>query len=1813
MTARSPHREAARDAHARIRAWALGLVALAPLLALAPLRAHAAMPPAGTPVDNTATATAHVVANGVWVNPASNTVRTVVQALDAVTLRYARSLLASPGETIAFAHVLAHAGNTNATYTLTLAQDGADGFDLSAPALLRDVDGDGVPSGPDTPIANGATVTLARGDSLALLVTGTVPANAPAFAHARVTLAAATPGGTRDAVTDTVRTGAAGAPPALAFWSAGFGTVVRSSALGAPLHVQAEAAACNTNPALRDTVALTLSSRLTGDSDVFLAIETGPNTGVFRTPPTPVTQSPPVSAPANDGVLMQSVGDEVEALLTGCGGAETRAHVWIQPGGVVFDARSDAPVAFARVALVDLTGAGNGGAPGGPARVLDWDGVSAAPSEVVTDASGRFEFPSVAASTYAIRVTPPATHTFPSTVPLPALSANRTLDAAGSYGGAFAISRDGDPVRLDVPVDGVVTWALFAEKTASKLEAEWGDLLEYRVNVANRSDSALAAVTLRDRLPHGFAYVRGTARVNGAAAEPATDTNGALTFALGAMATGDRTEIRYGVRVGAGAPEGDAINRAIAAAGTLESNEATARVRVRGDAFGGEALLTGTVWYDADRDGVRGPGEGGLPGVRLYLDDGSFAVTDEHGRWSMAGLSPRTHALKLDGTTLPPTARAAATHRHERDTPGLRFVTLTRGELARADFAVTGDTTASRQVRERQLASATANEAARVLQRGLSPLAPRAPVGDTRALPAARVTSGESAPAPERTASGDVASPATGGVEALPAATSPALALEQLLPALEPALGFVGIGAHDTIGVTQLSVVAKAPFGSRVALRVNGMPLPDSRVGRHFTAPRTGVEAWEYIGVALQSGDNTLELSVPRTGERVIAHVVAPGPFARLELHAPRRAHADGRAVVPVEVRVTDRDGVPIAARTIVTLEAGAARFAAPDLDPVTPGWQTAIEGGRARVALLAPASPGESRVVATSGDVRAAATIAFVPELRPMLAVGALEGVLRLRRYEGAAGAAGASGARVAGGAARLASFEAPVTQFTTESRDGRTAADAHGALFMKGRVQGDLLLTLGWDSDREREQRQFRDLTPDRGFPVAGDAATRGYEAQSTGQLYAKLERRDASLLYGDYVTGSGGGGPASSFRSLGRYGRSLTGALASWERGALAVHTFTSRDRAHRAVEELRGMGTSGPYVLAHAPLVENSERVELIVRDRAQPSIVRSSTSLQRFTDYTLEPLTGRLLLRAPAPSLDADLNTVWLRVSYERDGDGAPAWVHGADARVRVHPRLELGGVAVDDHDPAAPYELRSASAEWRAGAHTALAAEWAATRHVGEAAADAGRVELTHESPRGTARAWGVSTAPRFDNPSAGAGAGRNEAGATLALRLPDRSRLAMEALFSGDAEGRERRAGGLLSLDRALSTAVRGEFGVRVAGVTRRDAASDPTTASVRARLSAQWPKHPEWSGYSELEQDTRAWERRMAAVGGEYRFTARGRLYARHELLSSLSSAWAMSNTQSRAATVVGVDADVAHDAHVFSEYRMSDVIAGREGQAAVGLRNGWKIADGMRLSTTFERVTPLAGSDAGPTTALTGAVDFTGDDVWKGSSRFEVRTSRASDQFLQGMAAAVRLDSAWTALGRQLLTLTRTHGAGAEARERLQLGFAWRPNGPYEALGRWEFRYDREAPNAAAGIGRVRHVANIAALSGSATKRAWEGTLGWAGKLTREQESARVTAGGAQWVHGRIARALGAHWDAGVTGSVRAGRTLAEREYGLGAEVGRELARGAWLSLGFNRFGFDDDELAGESWTRAGAYLRVRMRFDERTFANEPEVRP
>jgi hypothetical protein len=551
-------------------------------------------------------------------------------------------------------------------------------------------------------------------------------------------------------------------------------------------------------------------------------------------------------------------------------------------------------------------------------------------------------------------------------------------------------------------------------------------------------------------------------------------------------------------------------------------------------------------------------------------------------------------------------------------------------------------------------------------------------------------------------------------------------------------------------------------------------------------------------------------------------------------------------------------------------------------------------------------------------------------------------------------------------------------------------------------------------------------------------------------------------------------------------------------------------------------------------------------------------------------------------------------------------------VNGTDARVKVRPNLELGGTYVDDKDPENPFELRGAFAGVRAGASTTIEGEWATTHRPGVSSGDGGRVELRHESAGANGRLYAAVTDSAFANPGSGFGPGRAEVGTRWDVRLAERTRLVTEGLYSGDVRADERRGGLLMSVAQGLSPWSRGELGVRAAGARRRGLDPEPDLLTVRAKLLGQLPRRPELSGYLEGEQDVRERDRRLLAAGGEYRFESRGRLYLRHELISSLSGAYSLDAGQRRLATVLGDAADVPRATHVFSEYRLADAISGRQAEAAIGLRNQWRVDEHYRVATTFERVEALRGGTPGPATALTGAIETVEDEPVRASGRVEVRSSRASDAFLASLGLASRLDSSWTLLGRTVLHVTDERARGVTERERLQLGVAYRAAGTgWDALGRYELRFDREP---LAALAPHRRVANVVTLNTSGPlAEVVDASLAWAGKVVQDRGEGLITATHAQWVRGRVREDLGRRWDIGLSASARFGERMSAVSQGYGIELGRRLGHDLWASAGWNWWGYDDPELTGDDYTRAGAYVRLRAKFDESLFVREREVTP
>ena len=78
----------------------------------------------------------------------------------------------------------------------------------------------------------------------------------------------------------------------------------------------------------------------------------------------------------------------------------------------------------------------------------------------------------------------------------------------------------------------------------------------------------------------------------------------------------------------------------------------------------------------------------GIAGVRVMLEDGSYAVTDRDGRYHFEGVTPGTHVVQLDDTTLPADRAAADCARNIRSAGRAfsRFVDGRGGALMRVDF-----------------------------------------------------------------------------------------------------------------------------------------------------------------------------------------------------------------------------------------------------------------------------------------------------------------------------------------------------------------------------------------------------------------------------------------------------------------------------------------------------------------------------------------------------------------------------------------------------------------------------------------------------------------------------------------------------------------------------------------------------------------------------------------------------------------------------------------------------------------------------------------------------------------------------------------------------------------------------------------------------------------------------------------------------------------------------------------------------------------------------------------------------------------------
>ena len=1367
----------------------------------------------------------------------------------------------------------------------------------------------------------------------------------------------------------------------------------------------------------------------------------------------------------------------------------------------------------------------------------------------------------------------------------------------------------------DLPADAtsntvqvnVLDPVLTLTKVVDRQAAEVGDSVGYRLLLGNTSQSTpLQSVLVSDLLPPGFRYAEGTVRLDGLEIpEPVVSGEGRqLTFAVGTLAPGAEALLTYRARVGPGAERGDGVNTASArgssaAGAVLGTGTARAGVRVTAGLFSGESVIIGRVYVDADEDGQPSPGDPGVPGVRLLLEDGTYVLTDIVGKYHLEGIRRGLHVLRLDGNTLPPGLRPAARGVRSGGDSDSLFIDLGPDELYKANFAVRpvgggdyphlavrfGDAPDAVLPLSPEIfaggSDAGGNFDVWVEQLGrylrhLGRAPARVRVEADPGLPDGLAgTLQEALSSALGVPGGEGLSPENLEDEDPEAAKKAADEVIRRMPATMAFLDPIDGGAVKS---SRTDVTVRVPLPAEPRLEVNGTPIPATQIGTTRTWERGRVGVYTYVNVGLREGRNVLTLRSSAGGAPLGIEVFRSGPPASIVV-AAEPTPADGITEARARVRVLDLSGNPVQDGTVATVEVDKGGIGGIDADPAREGFQVRMRGGEAWIRLPPAAAVGERRVVVTSGLASTEGLVRYVARAEKWVVSGVAEISV---------------GGDAVGG---LAEIDGPLV-----GDEEDPLVDGRAAFFARGSVADDHVLTFAYDSERRREQeRLFQEIDPERFFPAYGDSSRQAYAAETSGKLFARWEHLDSSALWGDFDTALDGG-------ELTRYDRRFHGMRTDLTFGGFGLQAFAA-DTPHTIVQdEIPGAGVSGPYVLKLRPIVANSERLAIEIRDRFHSERVLLRTELTRYVDYDIDYVLGTILFKEPVAAADAAFNPVMIVAIYETDDAGASHLVYGGRAGYRMNGAFEVGGTfVVEDHE-AGNFTLAGMDLTWRPMPGMRVRTEYGRTEDVLGVSGGAFVVDTSwniggRAEVRGYFRNLGIG----YRNPSR---SGAQEEG-TRKYGVEGRADLSAGLRVRGAAFSQESLLTGVRS--QVIEGGVEKDFGKVLANgglrYTHQMGGGLPSVSVPMVYAGARVHVAKEVDVILERDQALSSENLGLyptrTRAGVEYRLPDGSKAFVHQEFEEG--------DGPTATRTLAGVETRLSDHTTVTGQYTLEDSIAGQANRANLGLRTRLPISRLWTAQLFGERVATLEGDSSGDFTALGAGFEYLPEGV-KFSGRFETRFGEADTQYLLTAAGALKLGARYTLFAREVLSIFDPDEGPRDTDHDLLTGVAFRPvaTDRFNWLARFEL--GGEGGSSTIGAPESNRIGGVFQLNVEPAV-GWQLTAKLAARHVREQDEGidlSTLTGLAQF---RLGRDLGRRWNVGGAVRLLAQPESEIRETGLGVEAGFMVFKDLWLVLGYNITGYADGLYADADATEQGPYLAMRFKFDENTLrgVTGPEGRP
>jgi len=961
----------------------------------------------------------------------------------------------------------------------------------------------------------------------------------------------------------------------------------------------------------------------------------------------------------------------------------------------------------------------------------------------------------------------------------------------------------------------------------------------------------------------------------------------------------------------------------------------------------------------------------------------------------------------------------------------------------------------------------------------------------------------------------------------------------------------------------RILVRARMPLGTDTRLLVDGVAVPQTRVGQRDVDVANGVERITWYGVKIEPGWNTLVVEsrlIDGAVEVDSVHVALSSRTASLTAVRKRvLVPADGKTREGLAFEVVDGLGLPVADGVVATVVEGEALVDAVDVRPDARGLQVPVLGGRVTLTTRPRNETGRGVVAVECDGYRAETDVSFVSAQRPFFATGIVD--LKLGAYD-----AGGSGSG----------------EGVDDFHDG-FEAKGQSRLFVQGVLPHDVGVTARLDTKKRYDDPLLKDMDPERQYPVFGDASSVHHAAPSQGGNYVSLDRGESFVRYGDFRTPFDEG----EFLSYRRAATGLTSALVD---GSRSFKTFVTKTDFSTHQDEIPADGTSGFYYLSRAPMVEYSEQLSLETRDRYRPERVIDVRPLARNRDYTINYFDGSILFKEPVDAFDRDFNPVVIVATYEVETGDDAQYLYGARGDLAEGSKYRVGSTAVARTGDGDNYALFGADGEV-ALRGLRLSGEVARSEDDAAGGGNAFKLEASYRQGKGEHSVYLRRVDGDFTNPSF-----RGASHELASLKSGFQSRLDMGGDVTLEADGfthRLDRTGerkeNLRALARFRHPLLDFQGGVRFA---RHKQPTDDRHASLvvlgietggqnAAGLSTVWEKN--LGAESVEDYPDRIKTQASLPLGPKHK------LVAGHEYLT------ARGRGGSHQASA-GVESRLGEATTAYTKYSMNRTANDERMGAVTGLKHDVRIRDGVSGTLGLEAYRSLSDRpDDEYVTVKTGlGVRAPGEYLAEGQYEYRWQTLRT--KHLLRFNAARELRSGFTALTKNVLSIA------PEASGRDELGYhgnfavAHRPPAGI-AQSLWMIRndYERYTPvDPEAVTWRLVFSGDV----NVALAPEHEVRLKYAFKHVEDCSFGSSTTANADLALGQYVYRFAQGWDADLWGRVVRHRGGGTVETGSGVEVGRLFLRTLRVAAGYSVNGFDDPDFAGtDAWSR-GFGVRVQL---------------